>query len=168
MAQKPKSKAKKKPAARKRAAGKKNSQKAKKPLIQKMTSILRKRIKQKQRLKPKNEYRYNHKTGHMNYIFAETAEKKKAVGIKSEPTTFGRKNMRLKEDPKRNPKAKKVETPHVRNGIISTSEKAFKRKESKTVKFSKDDMANVKAKIRHYKKEYKRKTIKERDQESEQ
>ena len=71
----------------------------------------------------------------------------------------------IKEDPKRNPKAKKVETPHVRNGIISTSEKAFKRKASKTVKFSKDDMANVKAKIRNYKKERKRKSIREREEE---
>ena len=72
----------------------------------------------------------------------------------------------IKEDPKRNPKAKKVETPHVQNGIISTSEKAFKRKASKTVKFSKDDMANVKAKVRNYKKQYKRKTVKGREKEA--
>ena len=65
-------------------------------------------------------------------------------------------------------KGEESRNPHVRNGIISTSEKAFKRKAFKTVKFSKDDMANVKAKIRHYKKEYKRKTLKEREQEREQ
>ena len=127
--------------------------KAKKPLIQKIIAIFNKRIKQKQKVRPRNEFRFNHKEEHMNYVFGENDVDYKSVGLTTREATFGKKNMKLKNNPKTGDLSDKS---HIRNGIISDRKESFSRKTAKNFEFSKEDMANVKSKIRHYKKEQKR------------
>ena len=94
----------------------------------------------------------------MNYVFAENEVDYKSVGLTTKETTFGKKNMKLTHNPKTGDLSDKS---HVRNGIISDRKESFSKKPAKNYKFSKDDIANVKSKIRHYKKEQKNKTKKE-------
>ena len=142
---------KKRKSAAKSAAGKKES-KEKKSLIYKLISILKKWAKQKKKLKPKNEFRFNHKTGHANYIFGETENEYRSVGLTSKKETFGRKNMPLKQNPKKNATGES----YIRNGIIADRKESFSKKKAKNFQFSQEDKANVKSKIRHYKKEHKK------------
>ena len=102
--------------------------------------------------KVKNEFRYNTKSKHKEFIFGEVGEKYKAVGITHSPKTFGRKNMPLKV----NPQEGKTEQAYVRNGIVSASKKDFGKRTLKNHQFSADDYPNVKAKIRNYRKREKR------------
>lgn len=139
-ADKPKSN-KKVPAAGKTAAGKK-LYKTPKVEIDKGGKVL-----------PKDEFRFNHVAKHTNYIFGETAEQYKAVGLTHRDTTFGRRNMPLNDNPKKGDTA----PSYARNGIITEDKRSYSKKTAKNFQFSKDDKANVKSKIRHYKKEQKHK-----------
>lgn len=96
----------------------------------------------------KNEFRYNNKTEHPNYIFEERGKKYRAVGLTHSDTTFGLKNMPLKQ----NPNSRDKDAAYIRNGIISESKSSFSKKPIKNFAFGKDDFPNVKAKIRNYKK----------------
>ena len=128
---------------------KKKEERKKKSLIQKLISLLKKRIKQKKKMKPKNEFRFNHKTGHMNYVFWENEDEYRSVGLTSKSETFGKKNMPLKENPKKGD----MKSSYIRSGVIEGNKKAYSRKEAKNYQLTGDDKANVKSKIRHYKKE---------------
>ena len=124
----------------------------KKNVIQKLIALLKKRIKQKKKLRPKSEFRYNHDTGHMNYVFLGNDDSFRSVGLTSHDTTFGRRNMPLHNNPKKGDK----KPYYVRNGIVSDSKRSYSKKTAKNYKFSNADKANVKSKIRHYKKEQKK------------
>ncbi len=132
---------------------KKDDSGKKKSLIQKLISLLKKRAKQKKQVKPKDEFRFNHDTGHMNFVFGETEEEYKSVGLTSKETTFGKKNMPLEQNPKKGDSGKS----YIRNGIISDNKRSYSEKTAKNYEFSKADKSNVKSKVRNYKKEQKRK-----------
>ena len=135
----------------------KRTSKEKLSLIQKLIALLKKRIKQKKKLKPKNEFRYNHDTKHVNYIFGETEDEFKSVGLTTHEETFGRKNMPLKKNPKKSGESKLTDKSYVRNGIISDRKGSYSKKIAKNYEFSAEDKPNVKSKVRHYKKEQKKK-----------
>ena len=132
---------------------KKDDSGKKKSLIQKIISLLKRREKQKKKVKPKDEFRFNHKTGHMNYVFGETEEDYKSVGLTSKETTFGKKNMPLEKNPKKGDSGKS----YIRNGIISDRKGSYSEKVAKNYEFSEEDKPKVKGKIRNYKKGQKRK-----------
>ena len=123
-------------------------------MIVRLIDALKQRIASLRKMKPKNEFRYNHQAGHMNYVFAEKGDEYRSVGLTTEDMTFGKTNMPLKNNPHiGDDPNKKV---YVRNGIIADNKKSYKNKTSKSWEFSKDDMALVKSKIRNYKKSEKR------------
>ena len=98
--------------------------------------------------KSKNEFRYNKSTKHINYIFGQRKNRYLAVGLTSKNKTFGKKNMPLEKNPQKNKKAKS----YIRTGIINNRIQSFSKHTDKRFKFSKNDFANVKSKIRNYKK----------------
>jgi len=103
--------------------------------------------KQKNKIIPKNEFRFNYSTGHPNYIYGETDKRYKGVGITHESETFGKKNMPLIQNPQKG----KSEKAYIRNGYVSDKKSNFNKKPLKDFSFSKEDFANVKSKIRHKK-----------------
>ena len=104
----------------------------------------------KDKLEPKNEFRYNFNKRHKQYVFGETETKYKSLGITHEAETFGKKNMPLKDNPQKG----KTEKAYIRNGIVS-DKKRYYSEPIKNHEFSKEDMGNVKAKVRNYKKRQK-------------
>ena len=72
------------------------------------------------------------------------------MGITHEAETFGKKNMPLKDNPQKG----KTEKAYIRNGIVS-DKKRYYSEPIKNHEFSKEDMGNVKAKVRNYKKRQK-------------
>lgn len=103
--------------------------------------------KNRRKLTPKNEFRFNFTAKHNTYVFADDGKKYKAVGITHNDHTFGKKNMPLSKNPQKG----KTDASYIRNGIISDKHKNFD-KPKKNFSFSKSDFANVKSKIRNYKK----------------
>ena len=131
-----------------------NSQKAKKPLIQKLTSILRKEVKKRTEFHPKDEYRYNHDTQHITHVFLENESEYRAVGFTTKEKTFGKDNMPLNKNPKRGD----TRNSYVRNGIVADSKRSFSRKTAKNFRVTDTlDKANLKSKERNYRKQQKRK-----------
>ena len=132
----------------------------KKALVQRLTVALNaaKKKKQREESKTRNEFRYNPNTEHPNYIF-EVDKKKdawRAIGITHEPETFGIQNAPLKV----NPKKKDARESYMRNGIVAGSHYDFSKKPMKNMRFSDEDMPNVKAKVRNDKKKRKKSTKK--------
>lgn len=123
--------------------------------IIRLIKVIQKRIeelKKAHRFKPLNEFRTNYAEGnHPNYIFGKIGKKYKSLGITHDSTTFGKKNMPLKKNPQKGDSRK----AYIRNGIISKNEKYYGKNTLKDFSFSKEDYANVKAKIRDYKKRLK-------------
>lgn len=108
--------------------------------------------KQKKKFVPKNEFRYNNNTKHPNYVFEEFNGKYHSVGITHNKQTFGKKNLPLKANPKHSSK----EPAYVRNGIISDKKQNYSKKTINNMSFESSDYANVKSKIRNYKKRRKK------------
>ena len=102
----------------------------------------------------KNEFRYNNQTAHPNYIFEESGNRYRALGLTHNSSTFGRANMPLDQ----NPDPKDSQKAYVRNGIISDKKSNFSKKTISTYAFGADDFPNVKAKVRNYKKRRKKKS----------
>lgn len=102
----------------------------------------------KKKFVPKNEFRYNNNTKHMNYVFGESSNRYYSVGLTTEPKTFNKKNMPLKYNPQKG----KTSKSYIRNGVISDRKQAYDKKTNKKWRFSKEDFPKVKSKIRHYKK----------------
>lgn len=130
--------------------------------IKRLVRILFLALKSKERAESnvRNEYRYNLDAQHPNYVFEVNIQDDewKAIGITHEAETFGKPNMPLKQNPK-----KTDDRPsYVRNGIVEDGHKNFSRKKMKNVRFSKEDMPNVKAKIRNFKNERRKKKHKKR------
>lgn len=98
----------------------------------------------------RDEFRYNINTKHYNYIFEahEKDDEYYALGLTTEDTTFGTKNMPLTH----NPQKSKIEPSHIRNGEIVAGHKAFSKKVEKNINFDSEDIPNVKAKKRNAKK----------------
>lgn len=96
--------------------------------------------------KSKNEFRYNYNTKHMNYVFEEYGKKYHSLGLTHHKKTFGKKNMPLFSNPKKNSKEK----AYVRNGIITDKTDNYSYID-KRFSFSSRDKANVKSIIRKYK-----------------
>ena len=106
----------------------------------------------RKKYKERDEFRYNNLTDHPNYIFEKKNGKYKSFGVTHENETFGKKNMPLKQNPQKG----KTEPSNIRNGVISEKPKYFGKKVLIDFEFSKEDKANVKSKIRNYKKRRKR------------
>lgn len=115
--------------------------------------MLEKQKKEKQKRKARNEFRFNHDTNHMNYVYEEVGDEYKSIGLTTKDETFGRKNMPLKKNPKKGDTG----DSYIRNGSIKDNKKSYSKKAAKNYQFSKEDMANVKSKIRHHKKNEKKK-----------
>lgn len=143
----------KKPAASKAAGKKKSGNPQQKPAVKptkKSGTENSKPKPKKDKLEPKNEFRYNFNKRHKQYVFGETETKYKSLGITHEAETFGKKNMPLKDNPQKG----KTEKAYIRNGIVS-DKKRYYSEPIKNHEFSKEDMGNVKAKVRNYKKRQK-------------
>ncbi len=65
---------------------------------------------------------------------------------------------------KNNPKKCDKKRSYVRNGVIEDLQQNFGRKTMKNMEFSKEDMANVKSKIRKHKSEQRKSAKKEGDE----
>lgn len=126
----------------------------KESLIEKVIKVF-KLIGETKKRKSKNEFRYNNKTGHPNYIFEEENGKYHSIGITHRSETFGIRNIPLNENPQ---KTKKGEPANLRTGIISEKKNNYSKKPNKNMSFSKDDFPNVKSKVRNYKRNRKKKT----------
>lgn len=98
----------------------------------------------------RDEFRYNLDTDHPNYIFEEKNGKRRGIGLTHEEYTHGKKNMPLKE----NPEQGDTQKAYVRYGVISG--KRYSKKPKKNMSFGNEDKANVKSKVRNYKKRRKR------------
>jgi hypothetical protein len=124
-------------------------------LIQRVIVLLRGEVKQQKRKNSnvRNEYRFNFKEKHMNYIFLEDKGKYSSVGFTSKPTTFGTANMPLQVNPKKGD----AKQSYIRNGVIEAPKEDYKKKTAKNYSLTGDDKANVKAKVRNYKKGKKKK-----------
>ena len=99
---------------------------------------------------PRNEFRYNKITNHMNYVFGSNGKKNKSLGLTTESETFGKKNMPL-DDPIKMGTNKKS---YIRNGYITQSVNTYSHT-SPNCKFSKNDFPKVKSKVRNYKRKNK-------------
>jgi hypothetical protein len=106
----------------------------------------------KKKIFPRNEFRYNNATHHPNYVFEQHNNKYHAVGITHTSMTFGKKNMPLNKNPKKND----TSIAYIRTGIITDKINNFSRKPIHTMAFDKTDFQKVKSKIRNYKKKRKR------------
>ncbi len=108
--------------------------------------------KQRKKLIPKNEFRYNFTEQHKSYVFGEIGDEYRSVGLTHRDTTFGIKNMPLKNNPQKH----RTEQSNIRNGIVSDKKVNYSKRTIKNLLFTHDDFANVKSKIRNYKKRQKR------------
>ena len=108
-------------------------------------------MKKIKKYKPKNEFRYNKRTKHMNYVFGSNGKKNKSIGLTTEDTTFGLRNMPLNKNARFGASGKS----YIRNGVITEKRENFSHK-SKGYSFSSEDSPNVKSKIRNYKRNNKR------------
>lgn len=146
----------KKPAASK-TAGKNKSVKAKTKkekiaLLERMIAALQNRLKKLKRdnSPARNEFRYNIDEQHMNFLFWADDNDYRSLGLTHEEKTFGKKNMPLKQNPKKGDSEKSF----IRNGVIEGERHSYSRKTAKNYKkFQGEDLANVKSKIRKYKRE---------------
>lgn len=106
----------------------------------------------KKKRKPKAEFRFNYDNKHKQFVFEQEGNQYRSVGLTHEEKTFGIKNMPLHA----NPQSKKNEQAYIRNGIVSGNVKSYSKRTIKSLKFSSEDLKNVKAKIRNYKKRRKK------------
>ena len=123
-------------------------------LLERMIAALQNRLKKLKRDSSlaRNEFRYNNQTRHPNYVFEEESGKYHSLGITHGEQTFGKKNMPLKQNPK-----KGEEKPaYIRNGIITDKKSNYSKKPIKNMQFENSDFSNVKSKIRNYKKQRKK------------
>ena len=124
-------------------------------LIQRVIVLLRGEVKQQKRKNSnvRNEYRYNVKEEHMNYVFLEEKGIYSSIGFTSAPKTSGVRNMPLQVNPKKGD----TKQSYIRNGIIVQEKRLYSGKKAKNYSLTGDDKANVKAKVRHFKKGKKKK-----------
>ena len=121
-------------------------------LLERMIAALQNRLKKLKRdsSPERNEFRYNIDERHMNFLFWADGNDYRSLGLTHEAETFGKKNMPLKENPKKGD----TEKSFIRNGVIEGERHSYSRKTAKNYKrFQGDDLANVKSKIRKYKRE---------------
>lgn len=104
--------------------------------------------------KARSEFRFNVKTQHVNHIISadEKHDEYLALGLTSQPETFGIQNMPLTQ----NPQSGKTSSSYIRNGEIVEGHKAFSKKPKGNMQFAPADVPNVKAKKRNAKKNLKR------------
>ena len=108
--------------------------------------------KNKDKIKPLNEFRFNNARNHPQHVFAETSKKYRSVGITHKSETFGKKNMPLKKNPEKG----KNEKAYIRNGIVSDKKKYYSKDTLNNFTFDNEDFKNVKSKERNYKKRRKK------------
>lgn len=101
--------------------------------------------------KPKNEFRYNNDTNHIDYVFEDDGKRFASVGITHAEKTFGKTNMPLTNNPEKG----HFEDAYIRNGFNRKPYKNYSS-QKKNFKFSEEDFPKVKSKIRNYKKNRKR------------
>jgi hypothetical protein len=147
-----------KTAAKTNAAGKKE----KITLIERLIKVLQNQLKKlKRRNSPvRDEYRYNIDTQHMNYVYLVEKNGDKetyhSLGFTHHDTYEGKKNMPLQKNPKKGDD----KASYIRNGEIEGTKNNYSRKKAKNYQLTGDDKANAKSKIRHHKKERKKKKCK--------
>ena len=96
--------------------------------------------------KSRNEFRFNYNTNHPNYVFYENNGKYRSIGLTHQSEYYGKRNMRLKNNPNRIDKY----NCYVRYGVISSKKNNY-GKVLYDYSFSDSDFKNVKSKIRNYK-----------------
>ncbi|MBO5046736.1 MAG: hypothetical protein J6C93_07730 [Clostridia bacterium] len=117
-----------------------------KELIETLAKVLKAQKKKESGVR--NEFRFNFDTRHPNFVFEEKNGKYISLGLTHEERTFGKRNMSLKNNPKKGG----MEKSYVRNGVIVGKKRSYGKRTIKNMQFSKEDAANVKSKIRNYKK----------------
>ena len=95
---------------------------------------------------PRNEFRYNYKYKHPQYVFEEEGKKYHSLGITHHPYTDGRRNMPLDCNPRKN----HFEKSYIRYGVITDLKDRYSGIDTR-YKFSSSDFPKVKSKIRSYK-----------------
>lgn len=100
---------------------------------------------------PKNEFRYNYNTKHMNYVFEEDGQKYHSLGLTTKRQTRDKNkkwhnNMPLKNNPRKNDNRKS----YIRYGYITQNKNTYGVIDRRFI-FSEIDKPKVKSKIRHYK-----------------
>ena len=126
-----------------------------------ITALKRERKILKRKNSPvRDEYRYNIDTQHINYVYLVEKDGDKetyhSLGFTHSDTYEGVKNMPLQNNPK-----KGDSTPsYIRNGEIQGDKKSYSGKKAKNYQLTGDDKANAKSKIRHHKKERRKKVQK--------
>lgn len=137
-------------------------QKERLSLIKRLIEALKKerKILKRKNSSVRDEYRYNIDTQHMNYIYLVEKDGDKevyhALGFTHKDTYEGVKNMPLKKNPKKGDNKKS----YIRSGEIEGEREMFSGKKAKNYELTGDDKANAKSKIRHYKKDKKKKSAK--------
>ena len=101
--------------------------------------------------KPLNEFRYNKVTKHMNFVFGTNGNKNKSLGLTTEESTFGKKNMPLKYNTQQN----SIQKSYIRNGYITQKSDTYSHTTNNHC-FHPEDYPNVKSKIRNYKRNNKK------------
>lgn len=105
----------------------------------------------KNKQQTKNEFRYNHKTKHMNYVFEEDGTDYHSLGLTHEKTTRDKKKKKRQNMPlDKNPQKNRKEKSYIRYGVITQDKKTYGKKD-KRFEFSEEDKPKVKSKIRNYK-----------------
>lgn len=99
----------------------------------------------------KNEFRYNRKTQHTDYVFEDDGKKYSSFGITHKDKTFNQNNMPLQQNPQKG----KNDPAYIRNGVNHYKYSYYDKPRS-TFQFSSFDFKNVKAKVRNYKKKRKK------------
>ena len=125
----------------------------------KLLNVFRKILAQK-RGKARDEFRYNVHERHKNYVISvdERHDEWLALGLTSQETTGGVKNMPLSKNPQKG----KTDTSFLRNGEIIEDHKAFSDRVYRTFEFAIADIPHIKAKKRNAKKNLKRKKSKKK------
>ncbi len=103
-----------------------------------------------------NEFRYNYNQKHTNYVFEDDGNKYHSIGLTHQKATKD-KNNKVHNNMQLNINAKKNanENSFVRYGIITDKKQNYSSID-KRFQFSDEDFKNVKAKIRNYKKNRKK------------
>ncbi len=115
------------------------------------------KVSRKTKRTAKNEFRYNNQTKHPNYIFEEQGNRYHSLGITHHETTKDKKGRKHKNMPlKNNPDKGDSNGAYIRYGVITDKKKNYSERTIKRLKFSEDDFALVKSKVRNYKKERKK------------
>jgi len=127
-----------------------NEEKKKLEIIQRLINLLKNYIRFP--WKERNEFRYNFDVNHKQFVFEYKDGKYRSVGITHDDSFKGVSNMPLSQNPQKG----KTDPAYIRSGIVSGTRRNYGKRTINNLQFSVADKANVKSKIRNYKKRRKK------------